>query len=193
MVREPRRFRPLHQLLQPPQVLAVGLLRRAEIHRDAMLHYFVLLEDLIQNVQRPSAVDHEIFGDDFKPVDNRLAGEDVIIVRRPQADTNSIIRKPIKFIFSHASLQATKMREGRNYRPPPRREASNHELPGRTAFSRRQSGSHPCPCRSVCPSIRCPRTRTRPCPCQSFRPSTRVSPFFPFLSPPSAPSSPPHP
>src|SRR5260370_42494551 len=87
-----------------------------------MLHYFVLLEYLIQNMQRPSAVDHEIFGDDFKPVDNRLAGKDVIIVRRPQADPNSVIRKSIKPIFRHASLQGTRMREGRHHRPPPRSE-----------------------------------------------------------------------
>jgi len=38
-----------------------------------MLHDFVLLENLIQDVQRPPAVNHEIFGDDFKPVDDRLA------------------------------------------------------------------------------------------------------------------------
>src|SRR5216683_1736196 len=75
-------------------------------------------------MQRPSAVDHEIFGDDFKPVHNRLAGKDVIIVRRPQADPNSIIRKSIKAIFRHASLQGIKVGEGQNRRPPPRREAS---------------------------------------------------------------------
>jgi hypothetical protein len=42
----------------------------------------------------------------------------VIIVRRPQADPNSIIRKSIKFIFRHASLQAAKTREGRKLPAP---------------------------------------------------------------------------
>jgi hypothetical protein len=52
MVGEPRSICALHQLLQPEEVLGVGLLCRAEIHPDAVLHDFVLIEYLIQNVQR---------------------------------------------------------------------------------------------------------------------------------------------
>ncbi len=38
-----------------------------------MLDDFVLLENLVEDVQRAAAIDHEIFGDDFEPVDDRLA------------------------------------------------------------------------------------------------------------------------
>src|SRR5258707_5676419 len=145
-----------------------------------MLHYFVLLEYLIQNMQRPSAVDHEIFGDDFKPVDNRLAGKDVIIVRRPQADPDSIIRKSIKAIFRHASLQRTKLGEGRNRRPLPG-EKPPFESAGRLAFSRRRSGSQPCPCRRFCPCSRFLPSFRRPCPCKRSGPFVRSSPSFPLL------------
>src|ERR1700755_2776881 len=96
MVGEPRSICALHQLLQAAEVLAVGLLARAEIHRDAVLHDFVLIEYLIQNVQRPAAVNHEILGDDFKPVDDRFTREDMLIVRSAQANSNPVIRKPIK-------------------------------------------------------------------------------------------------
>ena len=46
---------------KPPEVLAVERLNRAEIHGDAVLHDAVLLENPVQHVQRPAAVDHKIF------------------------------------------------------------------------------------------------------------------------------------
>jgi hypothetical protein len=51
------------------------------------VHDLILTEYLIQNVQRP-AVNHEIFGDDFKPVDDRFTREDMLIVRSAQANPN---------------------------------------------------------------------------------------------------------
>jgi hypothetical protein len=48
MVGEPRSIGALHQLLQPAEVFAVGLLCRSEIHRDSVLHDLVLIEYLIQ-------------------------------------------------------------------------------------------------------------------------------------------------
>src|SRR6266852_4433728 len=54
-------------------MLAVRLLRRAEVHGHAVLHHFVLLQDLIEDVQRPPAIDHEILGNNLEPVAHRLA------------------------------------------------------------------------------------------------------------------------
>src|SRR6266446_2151257 len=101
VVGEPRSIRTLHQLLQPPEVFAVGLLSRAEIHRDAVLHDFVLVEDPIQDVQRPPAIDHEILRDNLKPVDNGLARKNMVVVRSTQANPYSVICKPIKAISRH--------------------------------------------------------------------------------------------
>jgi hypothetical protein len=82
-------------------VFAVRLLGRSKIHGDAVLDDFVLLENLIQDVQRPSAVDHEIFRNDLKPVDNRLARENMVVVGSTQANSYTVICKPIKPISWH--------------------------------------------------------------------------------------------
>ena len=37
--------------------------RRAKIHGNAMLHHFVLLQNLIQDTQRSPTIDHEVFRD----------------------------------------------------------------------------------------------------------------------------------
>jgi hypothetical protein len=61
-----------------------------------MLHDFVLLKNLIENVQRAPAVSHEILGDDFKPVDDRPARENVLVVWRAQANPDLIFCSPLK-------------------------------------------------------------------------------------------------
>src|SRR5882757_3980950 len=83
-------------------MLAVWLLSRSEIHGNAVLYDFVLLKDLIQDVQRPSAIDHEILRDDLKPVDNRFARENMVVVGSTQADSYTVICKPIKAISRHS-------------------------------------------------------------------------------------------
>src|SRR6266478_410012 len=101
VVGEPRSVCALDEFLQPPEVFSIRLLRRAEIHRDTMLDDFVLIEDLVQNVQRPSAVDHEILRNDFKPVHNGFARKNMLVMWGPQAYANPVIRKRIKTIRSH--------------------------------------------------------------------------------------------
>src|SRR5258708_18178872 len=101
MVGEPGSIRALHQLLQPAEMFTVRLLRGSEIHGDPVLHDFVLLENLIEDVQRPSPVDHEILRDDLKPIDNGFARKNVVVVRRAQANSYPVICKPIKPISRH--------------------------------------------------------------------------------------------
>ena len=84
-------------------MLAVQLFGRAEIHRNAMLHHAVLLENLVENLQRPPAVDHEIFGDDLEPVDDRLLRENVVVMRHAQADAHAVIRESVKSIRRHSN------------------------------------------------------------------------------------------
>ena len=66
-----------------------------------MLNYLVLVEDLVKDVQRTSAIDHVIFGDDFKPADDRLFLKDVVVVRNAKADSDSEIFESIKAIGRH--------------------------------------------------------------------------------------------
>src|SRR5258708_37851547 len=79
---------------------------RSEIHGDSVLHDFVLIEDLIQNVQRPAAVNHEILGDNFKPVHDGFTRENMLIVRSAQANSNPVISKRVKATFRHVLFRS---------------------------------------------------------------------------------------
>jgi len=66
-----------------------------------VLNDFVLVEDAVENLQRAAAVDHEIFGDDLKPVADRLARQDVVVVRSPEADADPIVGESVESIRWH--------------------------------------------------------------------------------------------
>src|SRR5664279_5369691 len=83
-------------------MLAIQRLRRAKVHRDSMLDDFVLLKNLHEDVERTSAIDHEIFGNDLEPVADRLLFENVVVVRNAQADPDAVLRKPVKAIGWHS-------------------------------------------------------------------------------------------
>src|SRR5438105_283744 len=70
-------------------MIAIGPRLVAEIHRHAVLHDSVLLEDLVEHVQRPPGVAHVVFGNDFKPSDDRLAREDVLVMLHAQPDADA--------------------------------------------------------------------------------------------------------
>ncbi len=70
-----------------------------------MLHDAVLLENLVEDVQRPAAIDHEILRNDLKPIDHRLARQNVLVMRHAQADADAVIRKSIKAIGWHSFLR----------------------------------------------------------------------------------------
>src|SRR5258708_40139066 len=79
-------------------MLAVDSVRRAEIHGDAVLHHAVLIENPIENAEGPSAADHKIFRNDFKPVHHRFARQDMVVVRRAQPDADAVVRESIETI-----------------------------------------------------------------------------------------------
>ena len=80
----------------------VGLGHRAEVHRDAVLHDAIALENLIEHGERTAAVDHEILRDDFEPVDDRLAREDVLVMRNAQTNSDAVVLERIEAIAGHA-------------------------------------------------------------------------------------------
>ena len=83
------------------QVFRIWSGHRTEVHGDAMLHDAILLEDLIENGQRTTGIDHEVLRDDFEPIYHRLAGKNVLIVRNAQANSDTVILKRIEAIAGH--------------------------------------------------------------------------------------------
>src|SRR3954447_6693822 len=88
-------------------MFAAEWIGRAEIHRHAMLHDLVLLENLVEYLQRPARVDHVVFADDLKPVDGGLVAQDVIVMRDAQTDADPKIGEPIKPIRGHEQPRRT--------------------------------------------------------------------------------------
>ncbi len=74
----------------------------AEVHGDAVLDDAVLLEDLVEDFKGTAAVHHEIFGDDLEPIDDRLAAQDMAIVRNAQADADAIVLEAVERIGGHS-------------------------------------------------------------------------------------------
>ena len=101
MIGEPGRLGALDQALELLQMLAIELVRRAEIHRHAMLDDAVLLEDRIEHFERAAAIDHEVFRDDLEPIDHRLLLEDVPVMRHAQADSDSVFGEAIERVCWH--------------------------------------------------------------------------------------------
>ena len=101
VVGKPRSFGAAGEFFEALEVFGVERLRRAEVHGDAVLDDAVLLENLVEHFERTAAVDHVVFGDDFEPVDDRLLGEDVVVVRNAQADADTVIGKCVEAIGRH--------------------------------------------------------------------------------------------
>src|SRR5277367_4134287 len=86
-------------------MFAIGALRGAEVHGNAVLHHFVLLQNLIEDAQWASAVNHEIFRYDFEPIHHGFARKNVVVMRRAQTDSDSVIRVAVKAIGRHLRLR----------------------------------------------------------------------------------------
>jgi hypothetical protein len=67
--------------------------------------------------ERPSTVDHVIFRDDFKPVDDWLLFKNVLVVRNAQADSDSIFGESVEAICRHRDTSQGEIR--RTLRPSP--------------------------------------------------------------------------
>src|SRR5260370_40470228 len=63
-----------------------------------MLHYPILIENLIEDVKRPAAFDHVVFRDDLEPIYDRLLLEDVLVVRYSQSDSYAIVGEAVEAI-----------------------------------------------------------------------------------------------
>jgi hypothetical protein len=66
-----------------------------------VLYDFVLVQDLIEDSQRASAIDHEILGYDFEPIHHGLARKNVVVVRGAQSDPDAVLGKIVKSVGWH--------------------------------------------------------------------------------------------
>ena len=64
-----------------------------------------------KDLERVAAADHVVFGDDLKPVDDWLLGEDVIVVRHAQTDADTVFRKRVESVWLHGELRFSKWNE----------------------------------------------------------------------------------
>src|ERR1700730_8255179 len=101
MIRKPGRIGVFHQLFQALEMLSVKLVGRAEIDCHTMLDDPVLFENRVEHLQRAASVDHEIFRDYFKPIDNGLFRENVPVMGNAQADADTVFRKSIESVSGH--------------------------------------------------------------------------------------------
>jgi hypothetical protein len=94
-------LRPPNEPFELLQVFAIQPVGGPEIHRHPMLDDTVLLENLVEHFERPATVDHEIFGNDLKPVHDRFLFQDVSVMRHTQADADTVLGKTIERICRH--------------------------------------------------------------------------------------------
>src|SRR6516164_3361048 len=111
-------------------MFAIQLFGGAEIHGHAMLHHFVLLENLFQDLERPPAINHEIFRDNFEPIARRFFRQDVVIVRDAQPDPDTVRREAIEPIRRH-SASSSPAGESRPRQAGPLRRKKDGSLNGK--------------------------------------------------------------
>jgi hypothetical protein len=56
----------------------------------------------IEDAQRASAVNHEIFRYDLEPIHDGLARKNVVVVRRAQTDPDSVVCVAVEAIGRHS-------------------------------------------------------------------------------------------
>ena len=103
MIAEPGGLGAVNQCLQAAKMLGIGRGDGAEVHGDAMLDDSILFEDSIERGQWTAGIDHEVFRDDLEPVHDRLAGEDVLVVRNAETDSDAVILVRIETIAGHGA------------------------------------------------------------------------------------------
>jgi hypothetical protein len=101
VIGKPRGVGALNERLETFEMFTVWLFGRAEVHGNAVLDDAVLLENLVENFERPTSIAHEILGNDLKPIDDRLLFEDVAVMGYTQADTNTVFSEVVKLIGGH--------------------------------------------------------------------------------------------
>ena len=89
MIRNPDGLHAPLQPLQPGQVLLVERVGAADRERYAVHRNRIVRANPIQPMQRPAARNHEILAEDLEPADPRPAFDDLRVMRRAQAQSET--------------------------------------------------------------------------------------------------------
>ena len=101
VIADPRRLRALGQALEFAEVVAVRARGVAEVHRDPVLDHAVLLEDLVEDVERAARIEHVVFGNDLEPIDERLFLQDVRVMGDAQAEADAVFGVGVEAVGRH--------------------------------------------------------------------------------------------
>ena len=85
---------------QPVEVGFVERIDRAQGKGDTVKHDRVVAARRPENPPRVAAFDHEVLGDDLQPIHAEPAGGRVVILRRPQSQAASEVRKTLHLTVS---------------------------------------------------------------------------------------------
>jgi hypothetical protein len=89
-----------------------------------------LFQNLIEDAQRASAVNHEIFRYDFEPIHDGLARKNMVVMGGTQTDSDSVIRVAVKAIGRHLRLRWTMRKDDADkYRGPVVQSGPQHQTP----------------------------------------------------------------
>jgi hypothetical protein len=89
-----------------------------------------LFQNLIEDAQRASAVNHEIFRYDFEPIHDGFARKNMVVMGGTQTDSDSVIRVAVKAIGRHLRLRwLTRKDDADKYRGPVVQSGPQHQTP----------------------------------------------------------------
>ena len=112
VVGEPGGAGAFDKALELAEMAAVQRVRRSKIGGYTVLDDAVLFQDGVKDFQGTSAIDKEIFGDDFKPIHHRLFLQDMPVVRDAEADSDSVIRLAVEGIGWHVVSRSSRWAGG---------------------------------------------------------------------------------
>jgi len=101
MIGKPRSIGVFNQPFETFEMLPVKFVGRAEIDRHTVLDDSVLFEDRVKHLEWTTSIDHEIFRNYFKPIDDRFLPENVPVMWNTQANSDAVVRKSVKSVCGH--------------------------------------------------------------------------------------------
>src|SRR4029077_8980613 len=161
------------KFFQPGQMLTIERLSGAEIHGDSVLHYTIAFQNLVQDVERPAAINHEIFGNHFKPVNHRFLFENMIVMRDAQPNADTVIFVSVEAICGHIPVM-NRAGEGFNVLK------TEDQRPGHRPSLTTERASRYFLSPSFAFSMGLPSVRHSPLPLQSFLPLVVPQPPLPL-------------
>ena len=95
MVGKPRRVCAFHQSFETSSNAHGPICRPSRNTSPRRAGLPGTVRELVKHLEWPAPIDHEILGDDLKPIDDRLFGENVPVMWHTQTETNFVVGKTV--------------------------------------------------------------------------------------------------